>query len=230
MQLTYLGHSTVYIDTGKYKLIIDPFLTGNPSAERQADSIEADFILLTHGHSDHIGDAEAIARKNNAPIIAMVELADYYAAKGLETVGMNLGGSKQFPFGRVEFTPALHSTSIVENGTNVYLGVAAGILIDLDGTVVYHAGDTALFSDMKLIGRRKGVDLAILPIGDFYTMGPEDALLAAEWIGAKHVLPVHYNTFPPIGQDGAAFVRELAKSGITGHELKPGESLDLSSL
>lgn len=225
MKLTYLGHSSVHIDTGEYKLIIDPFLTGNPVATVSAEDIEADYVLLTHGHSDHIGDAETIARGNQCPIIAIVELADFFAAKGLETIGMNLGGSCSFPFGKLKFSPALHSSSVQVDGTNIYLGNPAGILLELNGFTVYHAGDTALFTDMQLIGTRHRVDLAFIPIGDFFTMGPEDALTAAEWISARHVVPIHYNTFDLIRQDGDLFVSELSKIGITGHALKPGEDL-----
>ncbi|WP_059053269.1 metal-dependent hydrolase [Paenibacillus senegalimassiliensis] len=226
MKITYLGHSCVHVNTGKFQLIIDPFLTGNPEAGAAADDIKADFILLTHGHSDHVGDAESIARRNNAPILAIVELADYLAASGLETVGMNLGGSREFPFGRIKWVPALHSTSIHQDGINLYMGVAAGILLEINDLVLYHAGDTALFSDMKLVGLRRPVDLAFLPIGDHFTMGPEDAVMAAEWIGAKHVVPVHYNTFDAIAQDGSQFAEKLYHLGIQGHALKPGEQLD----
>ncbi|MNJ36106.1 metal-dependent hydrolase [compost metagenome] len=225
MKLTYLGHSTVHIDTGEYKLIIDPFLTGNPVATVRAKDIQADYVLLTHGHSDHIGDAEAIARNNQCPIIAIVELADYFQAKGVETIGMNLGGSHSFPFGKLKFTPALHSSSVQVDGTNVYLGVPAGILLELNGFTVYHAGDTALFSDLQLVGYRNQIDLAFIPIGDYFTMGPQDALTAAEWINARHVVPIHYNTFDLIRQDGNGFAEELSKLGITGHALQPGEEL-----
>ncbi|WP_410769077.1 metal-dependent hydrolase [Fontibacillus sp. BL9] len=230
MKFTFLGHSSVFIDTGEYKLIVDPFLTGNPAAAARADEIQADYVLLTHGHSDHIGDAENIARATGATIVGIVELADFFNAKGLKTVGMNLGGSFEFPFGKLTFTPALHSSSVQVDGTNVYLGVAAGILLDLDGFIIYHAGDTALFSDLKLIGDRRDIDLAFLPIGDYFTMGPEDALIAAQWLHPKHIVPVHYNTFGLIAQDGNHFVEELKKREIHGHALKPGESLETSQL
>lgn len=226
MKITFLGHSCVHIDTGEHQLIIDPFLTGNPAAAIEADKIHADYVLLTHGHSDHIGDAEAIARRTGAPIIGIVELADYFEAKGLSGFGMNLGGSFNFPFGKLTFTPALHSSSVQVDGANVYLGVAAGIMLDIGGYIIYHAGDTALFSDLKLIGERRPIDLAFLPIGDYFTMGPEDALIAAEWLHPKHVIPVHYNTFGLIAQDGDKFVAGLTKLGIQGHALKPGDSLN----
>jgi len=230
MKLTYLGHSSVYLDTGDYRLIIDPFLTGNPKAAALAEDIEVDYILLTHGHSDHIGDAETIAKRTGATIVAIVELAGFFEQKGLKATGMNLGGSYIFPFGKLTFTPALHSSSVEVDGTNVYLGVAAGIVLNINGFTIYHCGDTALFSDLKLIGSKHKIDLAFIPIGDFFTMGPEDALLAAEWIGAKHVVPVHYDTFGIIKQDGAHFAEQLQKLGISGHALQPGESLDRAQL
>lgn len=226
MKISYLGHSCVHIDTGTHQIIIDPFLSGNPVASAQEDQIEADYVLLTHGHLDHIGDAENIARRTGATIIAIVELAAYFEAKGLHAIGMNLGGQATYPFGSIKFTPALHTSSVTIDGNNVYLGVAAGLLINIDGYVIYHAGDTALFSDMKLVGSRWPIDLAFLPIGDFFTMGPEDALIAAEWIQAKHVVPVHYSTFDVISQDGELFVSNLAKLGISGTALKPGESIN----
>lgn len=230
MKLTYLGHSSIHINTGEFQLIIDPFLSGNPKAALQPDEIKADYILLTHGHSDHIGDTEEIAKRNGATIIAVVELAYYFESKGLQTIGMNLGGSCTFPFGKLQFTPALHSSSVQIEGVNVFLGSPAGILLNIDGHTLYHSGDTALFSDLKLIGDRNSIDLALIPIGDFFTMGPEDALLAAEWLKARHVIPVHYNTFPPINQDGEQFVANLQPLGITGHALKPGEYLNLDDL
>ncbi|MED4956651.1 metal-dependent hydrolase [Paenibacillus sp. FSL R5-0527] len=227
MKITYLGHSCIHLDTGKHQIIIDPFLTGNPLAGAAADEIKADYVLLTHGHSDHISDADSISRRNHAPIVAIVELANYFTHAGLQTIGMNLGGSIQLPFGKLKWVPALHSTSVTrEDGVSLYFGVAAGIVLELGDLTLYHAGDTALFSDMKLIGSRRPIDLAFLPIGDHYTMGPEDALVAAEWVNAKHVVPVHYNTFELIRQDGQRFVSELQKIGIQGHFLKPAQTLN----
>lgn len=226
MKITYLGHSTVHIDTGDYKLLIDPFITNNPSCNVKADSIEADYILLTHAHSDHIEDAEPIARRTGAEIIAIVELASYFTNKGLKTSGLNLGGSFQFPFGRLRLTPALHTSSIEVEGTSIYMGVPAGLVLELDELTIYHAGDTALFSDMKLIGERSPIDLAFLPIGDYFTMGPEDALIAAQWLQARVIVPIHYNTFGLIQQDGDLFVNSLKQAGLQGQALLPGEHIN----
>ncbi|MNX30252.1 metal-dependent hydrolase [compost metagenome] len=230
MKLTFLGHSTVHVDTGEYKFIIDPFLSGNPLATASAEDIEVDYVLLTHGHSDHIGDAELIARRNNATIVGIVELANYFEHLGLNTIGMNLGGSFRLPIGMIKFTPALHSSSITKDGINLYLGVAAGIIIQLDQITLYHAGDTALFSDLKLIGEQHPIDVAMIPIGNYFTMGPDDALIAAQWLQAKITVPVHYNTFPPIEQNGDEFAIRLKQAGLTGQALKPGESIDLTRL
>lgn len=230
MKLTFLGHSTVYVDTGDYKFIVDPFLTGNPLATASAEDIEVNYVLLTHGHSDHIGDAELIARRNNATIIGIVELASYFENLGLNTIGLNLGGTLRLPFGSIKLTPALHSSSITKDGVNLYLGVAAGIIIQLDQITLYHAGDTALFSDLKLIGDLHQVDVAMIPIGDHFTMGPDEALLAAQWVKAKVTVPVHYNTFPPIEQNGEEFVSRLKQAGLDGQALKPGETMDLTRL
>ncbi|MBP2000901.1 L-ascorbate metabolism protein UlaG (beta-lactamase superfamily) [Paenibacillus shirakamiensis] len=227
MKLTFLGHSATYLEMGDTRIIIDPYLTGNPAAATNGEHLDVDYIFLTHGHGDHVGDAEQIARRTGATIVAIVELANYYEAKGIKTIGMNLGGSYTFTFGTLKFTPALHSSSLNIDGNNLYLGVAAGIVLKLEHFTLYHAGDTALFSDLKLVGMHTPIDLALIPIGDHFTMGPEDALIAAEWIGAKHVIPIHYNTFPVIEQDGKDYVEKLAPLGIQGHALAPGDVLDL---
>lgn len=230
MKITFHGHACVEIQSESYSILIDPFLTGNPKAITDPDQLNPDYILLTHGHGDHIGDAAAIAKRSGATIIAMVELAEYMESLGVSsTVGMNLGGGAEFPFGKIKWVPALHSSSITENGEIRYLGNPAGIILELDGLTLYHAGDTALFSDMKLIGCRYKPELAILPIGSFFTMDPEDALLAAEWVQAKHVIPVHYDTFPAIVQDAVHFAHELSKQGITGHVMKPGDILQTNN-
>lgn len=228
MKITYYGQSCLLVEEGGKTVIIDPFLSGNPQVNVDVKDIKVDAVILTHGHGDHFGDTVEIAQNNNCPVIAVVELAQYASAKGAaETVGMNLGGSKQFDGFKVKYTLAFHSSSNELDGQNVYLGEPAGILLTMGGKTLYHAGDTALFGDMKLIGELNSIDVAALPIGDFFTMGPEDALYAAEWVKAKHVLPVHYNTFPPIEQDGDAFVAELQKKGIQGSALKVGESVEI---
>ncbi|MBG9736084.1 metal-dependent hydrolase [Paenibacillus alvei] len=230
MKIHFHGHSCIQLVTEQHRIIIDPFLTGNPAADVEAARIEADFVLLTHAHGDHIGDAAAIAKRCNAPIIAMVELANYMETQGAQAVGMNLGGSASFEFGELKLVPALHSSSVTVNGQDIYMGNPAGIVLQTGGLTIYHAGDTALFSDMKLIGDRYKPDIAFLPIGSFFTMDPEDALLAAQWVQAKVVIPIHYNTFQPIQQDGAAFVAKLQKLGIHGIELLPGQSINSSHL
>ncbi len=224
MKLTYLGHSAFLVETSQARLLIDPFLTGNPTAAAQAADLHCDAILLSHGHEDHTGDALEIAKHNGATIVANYEIAEYFAAKGAKTHGMNPGGAHTFPFGRVKLTIA-HHTSSAEAGLHpIYLGVPCGLLFQADGKTLYHAGDTALFLDMQLIGRA-GLDLAMLPIGDNFTMGPEDAVTALDFLKPKVAVPMHYNTWPIIAQDGAAFAQLAAKSGHTVRALKPGESL-----
>lgn len=229
MKLTYLGHSCILIETASHTLIVDPFLTGNPAAAAQASEIHVDYVLLTHGHGDHVGDGFEIAKRCDAVVIAPNELAVYAGWQGCKTHAMHIGGAFTFDFGRVKLTPALHGSGYELHDTKqiVYMGMPAGFLLTLEGKTIYHAGDTALFGDMRLIGERNAIDLAILPIGDNFTMGPEDAHTAAEWLRPRKVLPVHYNTFPLIAQDGEAFTAGLSQLGIEGFPLKPGESLEL---
>src|SRR5690625_4537909 len=226
MKISYHGHSAVRIETDSHKILIDPFITGNPLSDLDPDTVEADVILLTHGHGDHVGDTMAIAKRTNAQIVALNELAVYLGQKGLNAHGMNIGGARDFDFGRVKFTQAFHSSSYEEeDGTFIYTGMPGGILLTINGKTIYHVGDTGLFSDLKLIGEMNKIDLAFIPIGDNFTMGPEDALIAADWIKAKYVIPVHYNTFPVIEQDGEAFAQKV-KTG-KGIALKIGESLEI---
>src|SRR5690625_4545242 len=227
MKLTYLGHSCIFIESGEHRIIIDPFLTGNETASAKASGIKCDFILLTNGHDDHIGDTADIARANDATIVGNFEISEYFAAQGLKVHGMNPGGAHDFPFGRVKMTIAHHSSSLGTENGRIYMGNPAGLLIAIDGKTIYHAGDTALFLDMKLIGESQPIDLALLPIGDNFTMGIEDAVKACQFLKAKKAVPVHYNTWPIIAADSDEFARKATEAGTEGIALKPGESLDL---
>jgi L-ascorbate metabolism protein UlaG (beta-lactamase superfamily) len=212
--------------TDSHTILIDPFISGNEACDLDADTVDADVILLTHAHNDHVGDTIPIAKRTNALIVASPELADFFGTKDLNAHPMNLGGSHRFDFGIVKFTQAYHSSSYTdEDGTVIYGGMPYGILLTIDGKTIYHTGDTGLFSDLKLIGDRNDIDLAFVPIGDNFTMGPEDALVAADWIQAKTVVPVHYNTFPVIEQDPEAFASKV-KTG-EGKVMKVGDVMEL---
>jgi L-ascorbate metabolism protein UlaG (beta-lactamase superfamily) len=227
MKFTFLGHSAGYLETGSERFLFDPFLTGNPQASVSADEVNPTYILLTHGHNDHVGDSVAISKRTGAPIVTTFELANWLGAQGAHTVALNHGGWCKFPFGRVRFTVAFHSSSVIEEGGRpLYLGEAAGVVLQAEGKTVYHAGDTALFSDMRLIGEDAPVDLALLPIGDHFTMGPKDAAKAVEFLAPKRVAPIHYATFPPLVGDPQEFARLAERKGTEVHLLKPGESLE----
>lgn len=228
MKITFLGQSGFHIETrneaGEHSVLIDPFLTGNELAANSPDAFSPSHILLTHAHGDHYGDTEAIAKRSGATVVSSFEIANYVGAKDIQAHPMNPGGSCTFDFGKVTFTPAWHSSSFPD-GT--YGGMPMGIILALEGKRIYHAGDTALFSDMKLI-TRGGIDLAIVPIGDNFTMGPDDALEAVKMIEPAEVIPVHYDTFEVIQQDPQAFksaVESQTSSRCT--VLSPGESTDL---
>lgn len=227
MKITYYGHSALLVETGEVKVIIDPFLSGNPSSGISPTDISVDAVLLTHGHSDHLGDAVQIAKQNDCPIFAVFELAEYCRMKGAKVKHMNIGGSYSNDRMTVKFTQAFHSSSIQEGDSWIYAGQPAGILLTLEGKTIFHAGDTALFSDLRLIGERNSIAMAALPIGDMLTMGPDDALLAARWLRANKVIPLHYNTFPEIAQDGADFCDRLRQEGVEGFALKAGENIEI---
>jgi L-ascorbate metabolism protein UlaG (beta-lactamase superfamily) len=228
MKFTFLGHAAGYLETGSEKFLFDPFLTGNPKAAVSADQVDPTYILLTHGHGDHVGDTVAISKRTGATVITTFELAGWLEAQGAKTVAMNHGGWCRFPFGRVRFTVAFHSSSAIEEGGRpLYLGEPAGVVLQTEGKTIYHAGDTALFSDLRLIGEDAPIDLALLPIGDHFTMGPKDAARAVEFLRPKHVVPIHYSTFPPLVGDPQEFAGLAKGAGAEIHILKPGESLAL---
>ena len=227
MRLTYYSHSCFLLETAGHRLIIDPFLTGNPLAPVKAGEVRCDFVLCSHGHDDHTGDALEIARNNQATIISNFEVCEWLAAQGARTHGMNPGGAFGFPFGRLKLTIAHHSSSLsLPDGRNLYLGTPCGLLITADGRKLYHAGDTALFLDMQLIGRA-GLDLAMVPIGDNFTMGIDDAVEALGFLKPRLAVPMHFNTFPPIRQDPHEFVRKAAAAGHAARALAPGETIEL---
>ncbi|MBC5637453.1 metal-dependent hydrolase [Ornithinibacillus sp. BX22] len=226
MKVSYHGHSVVKVETGDKTILIDPFITGNGLCDLKAAEVKADYILLTHGHNDHVGDTVEIAKRNNALVIAPNELADYLSTKGVKVHNMHIGGSREFDFGKVKFTQAFHGSAFTEeDGTMIYTGMPSGILLTVEGKTIYHLGDTALFSDLKMYGDMYTIDLAFIPIGDNFTMGPEDALIAADWIRAKTVVPIHYNTFPVIEQNPEDFVKGL-KTG-KGKVMEAGSVLEL---
>jgi L-ascorbate metabolism protein UlaG (beta-lactamase superfamily) len=228
MKFTYLGHSACYLETASERFLFDPFLTGNPKASIKPEMISPTYILLTHGHADHLGDSVAISRRSSAPIITTFELSQWLEAQGARVEPMNHGGSHNFSFGRVEITIAFHSSSVIEEGRRpLYLGEPAGIVLETEGKTIYHAGDTALFSDMRLIAEETPIDLALLPIGDRFTMGPKQAKKAVEFLRPKMVVPIHYGTFPALTGDPHEFAKLANGTGAEIHVLGPGESLNL---
>jgi L-ascorbate metabolism protein UlaG (beta-lactamase superfamily) len=224
MRLTYLGHSAVSVRLADRELLIDPFLSDNPKAASAPEAHSPSHIVLTHAHGDHLGDTVAIARRSGATVVSSFEIVTKLGGEGVEGRAMNIGGGADFPFGRLVFTPAWHSNSFPDGS---YGGMPMGVVLEAEGKRVYHAGDTALFSDMALIGRPR-LDLAFLPIGDTFTMGPADALEAVRLLSPRHVVPIHYDTFAAIEQDAEAFARAVEALGdVRCHPLAPGASVDL---
>jgi L-ascorbate metabolism protein UlaG (beta-lactamase superfamily) len=223
LKITYYGHSVFLLDDGKTKLIIDPFLNGNPLSPVKPHSVIVNYIVVTHGHGDHLGDAVEIAKKNDATIIAVNELANYVAGKGAKAHNMHIGGTHQFGDIKVKFTIAHHGSSSSE-GT--YTGEPSGALVTMGGKTVYHTGDTGLFSDMKLIGEMNPVDIFLVPIGDNFTMGIDDAAKAVEFVNPKFTVPMHYNTFPIIQANPNEFIKQITDKGYKGKVFNFGETVE----
>ena len=225
MKITWLGHACFLLE-GSKKVLIDPFLTGNPTAPVKPDELDVDVILVTHGHGDHLGDAVEISKRCKAPIDCIYELSVLLSRKGAETIGMNVGGTLRFDDVSVTMVKAVHSADVVESEI-ISAGDPVGFVVNMDGVSVYHAGDTDVFMDMKLIGELHEPKVALLPIGDLYTMGIKGALKAIELIKPEIVVPMHYNTFPAIRQNPEELKAEAEKMGVKVVILKPGESLEV---
>lgn len=220
-QIIFHGHACVELKTVHANLLIDPFLTGNPMADVGPEDVNPDYIIVTHAHSDHLGDTEMIAKRTNAKVISNFEIVSFLQSKGINGHPLHIGGSYHFPFGSVKLTIAHHGSTSDEAGT---LGVAAGVLVKTDGKTLYHAGDTGLFYDMKLIGEMNKINVALLPIGGNFTMNIDDAVKAAELLKPEVVIPIHYNTFDVIKADPREFAKKLSKKNVKTVILEPGEN------
>lgn len=223
--VTWLGHNCWTIRSGEHLLLIDPFLNDSPTAPLKAKDVAPNFILVSHGHGDHVGDTVEIAKRTGATVISNYEICSWLAAQGVKhTVGGNLGGWSRHAFGDVQSTLAFHSSQLPDGS---YGGNPGGFLFSIAGKMLYFACDTALFSDMQLIGARE-LDLAVVPIGDLFTMGPDDALQAVKWLAPKQVLPAHYGTWPPIAQNPEQWAERVrAETSSVPTVLKPGESITI---
>ena len=226
MKIRWFGHSAFLIE-GSKKVLIDPFITGNDKAPIKPDDIDCDIIAVTHGHGDHLGDAIFISKRKDVPIVAIYELAQYIASKGANSVGMNFGGTYEYEGVKLTMVPALHSSGITEANFSHSGGLPAGFIVDMDGKKIYHAGDTGLFGDMKLIGEIYRPDIALLPVGGLFTMDTKLATIAARWIKPKIVIPMHYNTWSPIEANPEEMRQDLEREGIKLVVLKPGEAFEL---
>lgn len=206
--LTYLSHSGWMIKNDSFTVLIDPFLEGNPVAKIKPSEIKADYLIVSHAHGDHLGDAIPMAKSSGGTIISNFEIAKYCENQGAKTHAMHIGGAHEFPFGRVKLTPAWHGSSFPDR---TYGGTPAGCLITIGKKTIYHAGDTGLFLDMKLIGAMNRIDIALLPIGDNFTMGIDDAVKAVQFLKPKLTIPMHFNTFEEIRTSPEEFVRKVKK-------------------
>lgn len=224
LNITFLGHSCFLFDDGKDQVIIDPFLSGNPNATTHFADITAKYVIVTHAHGDHFGDTAEIVYQNMGVAIAVNEFANYLNSIGTNTFSMGIGGAHEFPFGRVKLTIAHHGSSFKQGE---YMGNPCGVLLTMGGKTIYHAGDTGLFLDMKLIGEMNDIDACILPIGGNFTMDIDDAVKAAEFIDAPYVIPMHYNTYPLINVDTEQFKKKINAIGKTPLVPAIGETIFL---
>lgn len=223
-KVRFLGHAAFYIEGEGLKGLIDPFLTGNPLASEGADAFsDVNYIFLTHGHGDHLGDVVPIARKTGATVVSNFEICHYLGNKGVTCHAMHIGGRHRFPFGRVKLTPAFHGSGIQEGKQMLYGGMPAGVLIEVDGKKIYHAGDTGLTVEMQLL-KEEGVQVALLPIGGNFVMDEEDAARAVRMIAPEVVVPMHYDTFDVVKADPALFT-DMVGDAARVAALKPGEEL-----
>lgn len=224
ININFIGHSAFFIKSQNSGILIDPFITGNPKSVCNFTKENITHIFVTHGHSDHLGDAIPISKATKTPIFAIFELANYCIKKGATANGINMGGKLELPFGSARFLPAFHSNSTPDG---VYAGMPAAVLLDINGTKIYHAGDTCLNYEMKTVGEIYKPDIAMLPVGSCYTMDTEDAVIAAKWLGVKKVIPMHYNTFDAINVDIAKMKKSFEAQDIECIVLNSGESIDL---
>jgi L-ascorbate metabolism protein UlaG (beta-lactamase superfamily) len=227
MRLTYFGHSCFLVEAGGARIVIDPYLSQNPHGKVDPGTVPCDYVLCTHAHEDHILDAPALARTFGATIVAPYELATYFSTFGFKVLDLMPGGGVNLPWGRVQMTAAIHSSSVeLPEGKFITGGIASGFLLQAEGKTLYHAGDTALFGDMALIGRKR-LDVALLPIGDFYTMGPDDALEALHLLRPKLAIPMHYNSSEQTRTDPQAFVAAAIRAGHLARVMTPRETIEL---
>jgi len=225
MKLKYFSHSAFQVTTENgISILIDPFLDDNPTSPVKSKDVNADYIILTHAHSDHLGDSFKIAKRCNSTFICVNELANYCIDKGFKAHNMHIGGGYNFDFGRVKFTIAHHGSKTPDNQ---YAGEPSGVILSIENKNVYHTGDTGLFYDMKLIGEMTPIDYMLLPIGDNYTMGITDAVKAAEFVKPKVAIPMHYNTFPVINADPNQFKKNVEAKGIVCKVLNFGEEISI---
>lgn len=222
MELQFIGHSAVYLDADGAGILIDPFISQNPVAKFDS-SKKIDYIFVTHGHADHLGDAIPISKKTGALITAVFELANYCSQRGAKAQGINIGSELKFPWGSARFFSATHSSSTPDGA---YAGCAASVMLSVGGVKIFHAGDTGLHQEMKTIGEIYAPDIALLPVGGVYTMDIKEAAIAAKWLGAKKVIPIHYNSFEPLKIDTEE-LRKLLPAGIKLEVLDSGESIKI---